>query len=294
MAEIERISGYTKLVGLIGSPVAHSMSPATHNLSFEHLGLDVAYMAFDVKQDTLEYVIRAFKNMGGVAGTNVTMPCKKAVIPYLDELSDAARLMGAVNVVKFEDGKAIGHNTDGMGFMTNLRKNGLETVGSRMTLIGPGGAGSAIIVQAALDGVAHIDVFARENGPSYNASCNLLPRVKEETGCELVLHAFENKDEMRECIDASDILINASSVGMGHNCTDTPVSADFLRSDLNVADTVYLSRETQLILNAKKLGCRVCPGIGMMVEQAAAGEKIWFGVDMPIDLIQKTLFSDED
>ena len=148
MGEKLGISGHTKTIALIGSPVEHSMSPAMHNAAFDKLGLDYAYLVYDVQPDDLESVVKGMKAMG-VAGYNVTMPLKTLILPYLDELSDAAKLMGAVNTVVMQDGKAIGHNTDGAGFMRNLKENGVDIIGKKMTIVGAGGAGSAIFTQAA-------------------------------------------------------------------------------------------------------------------------------------------------
>ena len=286
-------SGNTRLVSLIGNPIRHSASPATHTLSFNKLGLDAVYVAFNVSADGLPAILDAMRAMEGWDGSNVTMPCKQAVIPYLDGLSDAAELMGAVNVIKKEDdGRLIGHNTDGVGFMENLRKHGCETRGVRMTLLGAGGAGSAVLVQAALDGLSHIDVFARAGGPSFAHARELATKIAEkmpETTIEL--YDFEDTEALVSSMAVNDILTNATNVGMGENCTDVPVPAELVPEHLVVADVIYLPRETQFIRNAAARGCVTVPGLGMMLEQAAAGEAIWFGVDMPTEEIAQELFA---
>lgn len=286
-AQSKFISGHTKLVSLLGKPIRHSASPITHSISFELSGVNAVYLAFEVENDGLADVTAAMRKMDGWVGSNVTMPNKQAIIPHLDGLSDAARLMGAVNVIeKTEDCKLIGHNTDGAGFMENLRKHGFDPQGKTMTLTGPGGAGSAILVQAALDGIATLHVFARENGPSYNHSKEIIPGVAEQTGCNIILHPFEDKEAMKAAIAESDVLANATNVGMGEDdCTDTPVPAEFLRKDLVVADCIYHPFKTQLLQDAEAAGAQTVGGIGMMNEQAALGEKIWFGIDMPIDQV---------
>lgn len=291
MGEPERINGHTKLVYLIGSPVAHSLSPAMHNLSFEHLGLDVVYLAADIKQDDLADVITGFKKVGGLVGCNVTMPLKRTILPFLDSLSDAAELMQAANVVYFHDRKAFGHNTDGVGFMDNLRKHGFEPEGKTMTLLGPGGAGTAILTQAALDGTGKINVFARRNGSSHKMAEELIPRIMAKTDCDITLYATEDLDDLQNCLTQSDILVNATSVGMGEGCTDTPVPSEMLDSHLCVADAIYFPRKTQLLKDAEACGCKTIQGLGMLLEQAAAGEKIWFDVDMPVDLVREAIYS---
>ena len=283
-AQSKFISGHTHLISLIGNPIRHSKSPVTHSVSFEKLGVDTVYLAFNIGPEDLPDVLNAMRRMDGWDGSNVTMPCKQAIIPYLDGLSDAAELMGAVNVLqKTEDGKLIGHNSDGAGFWENLRKHGVDPKGKTVTVTGPGGAGSAIWVQGALDGAAKIHVFAREGGPSYQHTLELLPKVIEKTGCDVQLHPFEDIEALKAAIAESDILANATPVGMGDGSTDSPVPADFIKEGMVVADAIYFPLMTQLLQDAEAKGCQVVTGIGMMNEQAAVGEKIWYGVDMPID-----------
>lgn len=292
MSQRSAISGHTHIISLLGSPIRHSMSPATHNLSFEKLDVDSVYVVFDVTESDLPQIVQAMKHMDGWDGSNVTMPCKQAIIPLLDGLSESAELMGAVNVLKKEDGKIIGHNSDGIGFMNNLRKHGVNTSGETMTLIGPGGAGSAIVVQAALDGAKKVHVFAREGGPSYTRATTLLPRVAEKTGCELILHAFEDKEAMKQAIAESDVLVNATPVGMGAESLESPVPAEFITPEVVVADAVYHPRMTKLLSDAEAKGCTIVGGIGMMIEQAATGEEIWYGVEMPTQEILDELFAE--
>lgn len=144
------ISGHTKTICLIGSPVEHSLSPAMHTFSFEQLGVDCVYLAYNVEPDQLEAAANGMKEMGFL-GYNVTMPHKTVISRYLDEVSPAAELMGAINTVAIKDGRAIGHNTDGAGFMRNVKENGVDVAGKKITMMGAGGAAMAIYTQAALD-----------------------------------------------------------------------------------------------------------------------------------------------
>jgi len=291
MAADRAISGRTHMVCLLGNPTGHSLSPAIHNLSFELLGIDTAYLCFDVDNGNLGTIVAAFRSMDNWDGFNVTMPCKQAIIEHLDELDDAAELIGAVNVVsKSDDGKVIGHNTDGAGFMASLSQRGVSAKGARMVLLGPGGAGSAILAQAALDGVAHIDVFARASGKSFQAAQELIERVADRTGCTLELHDLACESDLASSIQSADILVNATPVGMGESCTDTPVSASLLKKGMAVADAIYHPCETQLIRDAKALGCTTVPGLGMLLAQAAASEAIWYGAQMPAQEIASQLF----
>lgn len=291
-AQAKHISGHTHLISLLGTPIRHSASPVTHSVSFELMGVDAVYLAFEATPDDLPDILSAMRRMGGWDGSNVTMPNKQAVIPYLDGLSDAAALIGAVNVIeKTEEGKLIGHNTDGAGFMKNIAKYGVVPEESTFTLIGPGGAGSAIMVQAALDGVKTVYIFARENGPSYKHAQTLIEPVKEQTGCDFILHPYEDKEAMKAAIEESNVLVNATPVGMGEGSTESAVPAEFIKPGMVVADAVYFPLHTQLLQDAEAKGCTVVTGIGMMNEQAAIGEEIWYGIDMPLDKVTEELNS---
>lgn len=295
------ITGHTHLVAMIGSPVEHSASPATHSLAYKKLGIDAVFLVFDVKEPDLPTVMGAFRAMKGWVSTTVTMPLKQAVIPYLDELSDAARLMGSVNMIKKEDdGRLIGHNTDGKGFMNNLEKNGVTAKGAAMTLVGPGGAGSAIFVQAALDGVSRLDVFAREGGKSYKHALQLKENIEKaledkasETGekldCQITVYPLEDKEQLKRSIAQSDILVNGTNIGMGEGNTETPVASELIKPGMVVADVIYSPKETQLLKDAKALGCKTLNGLGMLDEQAVVADRIRFGVEIPIKEIRAEL-----
>ena len=154
------ITGHTGLTGLLGSPVFHSLSPMMHNEAFRILGLDYVYLCFDVGEDTLETAVRGLKACG-IRGFNLTMPDKNKMAELAYELSPAAQMIGAVNTVVHENGKLIGHNTDGIGFMRSALEAGFHAAGSTMTILGAGGASTAICAQAALDGVKTLNIFAR-------------------------------------------------------------------------------------------------------------------------------------
>ena len=159
MGCISEITGHTKLTGLLGSPVAHSKSPLMHNESFKELGLDYVYLCFDVPENNLKTAFEGLKQLK-VAGFNCTMPDKTLICELLDELSPAASMIGAVNTVVNDNGKYVGHNTDGIGYMQSVKDAGYNIIGENMTLLGAGGAASSILVQAALDGVKSINVFS--------------------------------------------------------------------------------------------------------------------------------------
>lgn len=282
------ISGHTKTVCLIGSPVEHSLSPAMHTFSFEHLGEDAVYLAYEVLPEDLEAAVAGMKAMGFL-GFNVTMPHKTNMYKYLDELSDAAELMGAVNTVVIKNGKAVGHNTDGAGFMRNLNENGVHVVGNKMTLIGPGGAGSAIYVQAALDGAEAIDIY-RRNNDRQDATVERVKKVAEATGCNIRLLDLADRDSLKQSISESVVLVNASQIGMGETEGQSLVPAEFLCDGLAVADVIYVPSKTKLLEDAEARGLKAINGLGMLLWQGAIAEDIWIGKEMPTDLVQEKFF----
>lgn len=289
MGQTDRISGHTKLITLIGKPVEHSMSPAMHNASFEYLGEDYVYLATEIDSpDDLYKAIQGMKVMG-FAGCNVTMPYKRAIIPYLDELSPAAELMGAANTVVFEEGKAVGHNTDGAGFMRNLKENNIDIIGKKITLVGVGGAGSAIYTQAALDGVAAIDIYNSKDA-FFDVAAERIADIAEKTGCNIRLVDMADKDAMKASIAESVLLINATNVGMGDLEGISVVPAELLVEGLVVADVIYVPRKTKLLEDAEAKGLKTINGLGMLLWQAAIAEDIWVGKEMPTELVQEKFF----
>lgn len=282
------ISGHTKMVCLIGSPVEHSMSPAMHNAAFAKLGVDYCYLAFDVQPEQLETAIKGLRELG-FAGANVTMPCKTHVLQYLDELTPAAELMGAVNTIEVKGDKLIGHNTDGAGFMRNLDNHGVVYKGKKITINGAGGAGSAIFTQAALDGVSAIDVFNIKD-EFFDSTTERVRVLSEKTGVPVTLHDLADRDQLAKSVSESAVFINATRVGMPPLEDQCTLDEDMLHDGLAVADTVYEPRETKLIKMAKSHGLTACPGVGMLLCQAALGEEIWTGQAMPIDYIEEKFY----
>lgn len=284
------ITGNTKLTALLGSPVSHSISPQMHNESFRLLGLDYVYLAFDVTPKHLREAVAGLK-AAGICGFNLTMPLKVHILPYLDELTPAARLAGAVNTVISKDGKLIGHTTDGAGYMQSVSDAGYDITGQKMTLLGAGGAATAICVQAALDGVSSIDMFKRKNA-SWEKTLAFCQRVASETGCDIRLFDIENINLLADSISDSAILTNATSVGMEPNSSVSPIpDPAMLHSGLIVSDIIYNPRETLLMRQAKEQGCPSFNGLYMLLYQGAAAFQCWTGQKMPTDVIKKKYFS---
>lgn len=284
----QRIKGSTGLLCLIGSPVGHSGSPAMYNFSFRHYNQDYAYMAFDIKEDQAEEAIKALRLLK-VRGFNVTMPCKNVVAKLVDELSPAARIIGAVNTVVNENGKLIGHMTDGGGFVRNLKEHGVEVKDQKIVLLGAGGAATAIEVECALQGAKSISVF-NANDPFLERAKGTAAKLKEEVPeCEVKVICLDDKEALREEIAKADILINATSVGMKpHEDTTLIEDVSMFRPDLVVADTVYNPLETKMMRQAKEAGCKkIVGGEGMLLWQGAIAYKLYTGCEMPTDEYQK-------
>lgn len=284
------ITGRTKLICLLGSPVGHSKSPMMHNEGFRELGLDYCYLAFDVKEDTLETAVNGLKAMGA-RGMNMTMPCKNKIVSLCDRLSPAAEICGAVNTAVIdEDGVMTGYTTDGAGFFTSCREEGFEISGRKMTLMGAGGAGTAILVQAALDGAAEISLFTRSASPFMSRTLRVVQQLKERTSCRIAVYDYDDEILKRE-IHSSDLLVNGTNVGMAPNADGCLIpDPSFFHPDLTVADVIYNPLETKLVKMAKEAGCRAFGGNGMLLYQGAEAFRLWTGVDMPVERIREKYF----
>ncbi|MGG7144436.1 shikimate dehydrogenase [Clostridium nigeriense] len=285
----ERISGKTKLIGLLATPISHSKSPKMHNEAFAKLGLDYAYLAFECGQDQLEDTIKGFKALN-IRGYNVSMPNKIAICKYMDKLSPAAEMIGAVNTVVNDNGVLTGHITDGVGYMKSLKDAGIDIIGKKMTLIGAGGAATAISIQAALDGVKEISIFNRKDR-FFSVGERTVKDINEKTNCKAQIFDLEDTEKLALEIQDSVILTDASPVGMKPlenlcNISDPSI----LREDLVVSDIVYIPNKTKLLEMAEARGCKTINGLGMMLWQGAEAFKLWTGEEMPVDYIKELIF----
>lgn len=284
----ERITGHTELIGLMAYPIRHSSSPAMHNEAFAYLGLDYAYLAFEVDNSTLEDAVKGLRALK-LVGSNVSMPNKTVVHKYLDELSPAAELCGAVNTIVNENGKLTGHITDGTGFMQALKDNNIDVIGKKITIAGAGGAATAIQIQAALDGVKEMSIFNVKDKFWDNAVATV-EKINTKTNCKATLYDLADLDTLRRELEDSYMFTNATGVGM-KPLEGKAVIPDksFLRPDLIVTDTVYAPAETELLKMAKEVGCKRMNGFGMMLFQGAAAFKLWTGKEMPIEHMKEVL-----
>jgi len=283
------ITGHTVLTGLLGSPVEHSISPMMHNEAFRQLGLDYAYLAFDVGTDTLEKAVEGLKVMGA-RGFNLTMPDKNLVCSLVDKLSPAAEIGGAANTVVNDNGVLTGYTTDGIGFMRSVEEAGQNILGKKMTLLGAGGAAAAILIQAALDGVKEITVFNIRDD-FFTRAEGIMEKLREKTDCILNLYDFSNPELLKKEIAESAILVNGTTVGMAPN-TDRCIIQDdsVFHKDLFVFDVIYNPEETLLLKKAKAAGCQTANGLYMLLYQGAASFELWTGQKMPVDIIKEKYF----
>ena len=287
-----KIDGHTTLLALIGSPVGHSGSPAMYNYSFQRLGLNYVYTAFDVKEEDVPQALDAMR-LFHMRGMNVTMPDKIAAAKCMDELSPAARIIGAVNTIVNEDGKLIGHMTDGVGFVDNLRDHGVEVKGKKVTIAGGGGAATAIQVQLALDGAKKISIFNIKDN-FFQRTVDMAARIRAEVPtCEINFYDLADVAKMTQEIQDSDIMVNATIVGM-KPLDDQSVVKDLsaFHEGLVVADTVYNPEETKLLREAREHGLQTINGKGMLLWQGVAAFKLYTGEDMPVEEVKERYFSD--
>lgn len=294
MQNLGVIDGKTELIGLFATPIRHSLSPTMHNLAFKKLGLNYAYMAFEVGNEELADVIKGMRALN-IRGFNVSMPNKTKILPFLDELDDSAKLTRAVNTVVNENGRFIGHNTDGRGYTRNLKEHGFDIRGKKMTLIGSGGAATSIAIQMALEGISEISIFARqdefyskavENARIINEEIKQLP-VKAN------VYPLENKEQLKKEMASSDLLTNGTGVGMkpleGMSVIE---DISMLRPDLFVTDVIYSPPKTKLLQQAEAVGATAINGHGMMLWQGALAFEMWTGQQMPVEYIQEKMFRD--
>lgn len=282
------ISGTTQLICLLGSPVAHSISPAMHNEAFRYHNLDYTYLAFDVNEEKLPSVVEAFRAMN-VRGFNLTMPNKNLMVSLCDKLTPSAEISGSVNTVSNENGVLVGHMTDGVGYMQSVIDAGYDIIGKKMTLFGAGGASTAILVQAALDGVSEISLFTRDT--KKERTLRIVNELKERSSCRIQVYSYEDEKILGRELSDSQILTNGTNLGMAPHTEGCIIpDASFLHKDLIVSDIIYNPRKTRLIQMAESVGCPFFNGLYMLLYQGAEAFRIWTGKEMPVKEIKAKYF----
>ena len=279
-----KINGKTKVCAIIGDPVGHSLSPVMHNAAFKELGLNIVYVAFPVKTNMLEDAILGARSLG-LLGLNVTMPHKHAVIQYLNETDATAKAMGVVNTILNERGKLFGYNTDGKGAMIALQENRVDPEEKKILLLGAGGAAKAIAFQAAQE-TDELGILNRTE----NKAKQLAELINKTFGTKVTGRTL-SAEVLKEELETTDILVNATSVGMSPDVNASPVPADLLHSGLCVMDIVYNPLETKLLKDAKIVGAKVVSGLEMLLYQGAVAFEIWTNCPAPVDVMKKATLS---
>jgi shikimate dehydrogenase len=256
-----------RLAAVIGSPVAHSLSPAIHRAAFAAAGIDWSYVAFDVAEGRAGAALDAMRTLG-IAGLSVTMPHKTAVAERVDRLDPAARALHSVNTVSWDGQRLVGSSTDGAGFVASLADAGVEVENARVAIIGAGGAARSLVDALARAGATDITV---------------LNRTPERAEAAAALASVASPGIVSD-VSRADIVVNATSVGMGAD-DGLPCEPDLLRDGQIVADLVYHPLETRWLAAASARGCRTVDGLGMLVHQAALQQQIWLGDDAVIDTV---------
>jgi len=277
---MNQITGKTRICGIIGDPVEHSMSPVMHNAAFEALGLDYVYLPFHVRGEELKEAINGIRALN-IAGLNVTIPHKMAVIPFLDKLDPLAERMGAVNTIASENGELTGYNTDAPGFLQALRAQGIEPDGKSIVILGAGGAAKGI--SFILAGAGASLVILNRTLSRAEELTSQIARYYHRKITAMTL----NEANLERVFGRADVLVNTTSVGMVPDVDRTPVPGNLLNSHLAVSDIVYNPLETRLLREAKAAGARTINGLDMLVWQGALAFEKWTGQKAPFEIMKQ-------
>ncbi|GAW99880.1 shikimate dehydrogenase [Secundilactobacillus mixtipabuli] len=278
------VDAHTSLYGFIAKPARHSLSPLIHNTSFQALGINSVYLAFDVEQSQFENAVQSMRALP-IRGINVSMPYKQQIIKYLDELTPVAKQLRAVNTVINRSGRLIGDSTDGEGFINALADEQVSVKGKRVAVLGAGGAGRAIILATANEG-AEVVVFKRQNG-----TFNELKQRLASWSDHIRVLPYEDEDQMAAELQQADVIVNTTNLGMADD-TRSPVSPQVmavLHTGQIIADAIYAPLETPFLAQAKQQGCHTMNGLGILVQQAAGSFNRWMGQKMPIDKVKNVI-----
>ena len=279
------INAHTKLCGVIGNPVEHSLSPAIHNAAFRKLGLNYLYVAFPVTD--VEGAMRGIRALGNLCGVSVTIPHKVAVIPYLDEIEPTAKHIGSVNTIVVENGKLTGYNTDASGALRAMQDAEVELKGQRVLMLGSGGAARAIAFALGADaGIAALTIL----GVDEKERQGLVRDLKTKTALS-VNDGLIAPQPLREALREAGVVLHCTPVGMSPKVDETVVPKELFAPHLTVMDIVYNPLETRLLREAKHVGCKTIRGLEMFLNQAAGQFELWTGQPAPTDVMRTVLES---
>ena len=276
------ITGKTKIVGILGYPVGHSLSPSMHNAVFRALELDYIYVPLPVEPGQLGQAVSGLKAMGFV-GANVTIPHKVSIMPYLDELDRSAELVGAVNTIVIKQGRCIGYNTDAQGFIQSLVAKNIAVNGKKVVIMGAGGAARAVVCGLIAQGINQIIIGTR-NEDKAQEFVKLFPAGANIHGCDW------RKEIFADAIEQCDILINCTPIGMSSSQEiQLPINWQNVKPTAVICDLIYNPPLTPFLAYAQSRGHLVINGAGMLVEQGALAFELWTGKSAPRDIMLETL-----
>jgi len=276
------IDGSTRLVGIVGNPLDHTLSPTIHNAAFDYLGLNWCYVPLQVEEGALSEALEGIKALR-FAGVNVTMPFKTEVLPLLDEVAMFAESVGAVNTILVDKGKLIGYNTDGRGFYTALTRDlDYDVKGRRVLVLGAGGASRSVTVSLALGGCAAIVIVNRSPDRSEQ-----LAQIIQKSAPDIEVSCLSPEDNYDIVVAESDLIINATPLTTFSGTLRVPVS--LLNKNQLVCDLNYSLYQPPLLQEAEARGAQVMDGKGMLLYQAAAAFEIWTGLEAPVEVMRVAL-----
>jgi len=280
----------THLLGIFGYPIGHTLSPLLHQAAFRALGLPYHYLPFEVAPEKLKDAVMAIITLK-MKGVNITRPHKETIIPYLYRLTKDAKNIGAVNTIELINGRPIGHNTDGAGFLQSLKDEGIDPAGMRVILLGAGGAARAVAVSLLTKKIDRMIIMARSpkqgTGLANDLSSLCKNKVARPLRIEIAYHPFDNKKSFS---DEPTLFINTTPLGMKRS-DPYPYSPNLLHPTWMVADLIYSPHKTALVLAAEKRGLKIVPGIGMLLHQGALSFEIWTKKKAPIEVMRNALRS---
>ncbi|UJF35020.1 shikimate dehydrogenase [Paenibacillus hexagrammi] len=280
MEKNRALDSHTILFGVFGDPVRHSRSPVMLNQAFQVAGLNHAYAAFHVEPPALGDAVRGIRALG-FRGVNVTIPHKVEVMQYLDEIDEGARVIGAVNTIVNENGKLIGYNTDGIGYVRSLKEEtGIDIRGKRIVLLGAGGAARGVAYALAKEAPAEICIANRTKEKAID--------LAEAIGAYTSTRGM-GLNELRDAVSEADIIVNTTSSGMHPHVGDVPMPVEWISSRHLCSDLIYNPRITRFLQEAEKNGARIHGGLGMFIYQGAYAFEYWTGVTAPVSAMRQVV-----
>ncbi|HHW31764.1 MAG TPA: shikimate dehydrogenase [Clostridiaceae bacterium] len=277
------VTGKTRVIGIIGNPIEHSISPQLHNTLSRQLGLNIIYVPFKVEGSDLGCAVKGLKCLN-VLGFNVTIPYKESIISYLDEITEEAELMGSVNTVKNIEGKLFGFNTDARGFVQSFTKEAKATFKDKtVAIIGAGGTARALAVKIALEESRKIYIINR----TLQKAEEIASRINDKIGNVALAVNLDSK-ESTLALSEADILVNTTPLGMYPDTERTPLNKDFRFSKNQIVfDVIYNPRKTLFLARAEECGCTIVNGFGMLISQGIQAYEIWTDTKIPSTLSEQ-------